>query len=319
MSTKKIDAVAEILKTSDFACKRLNQFAARVLRTRGGRIGSGMGAVIESLWGFLLNRELAKESGNSIELAWMYGHEYNDFACIQKGSPWDPSTRVGELLRIEVKSMVASADESKAHFDRLAKELTETDLLAVFLWNWIPVNSEIGDQFTQYSPKIIDNFIGVASEVAKLRDVLHRERGGTFVESGQCPDGCQANECKHIGEPLNANGKRERLTGPLSAKVSATVSYAANFGGLVRMLKCNSPTARLEFRKICRESDTAWRFVSFIHRNLQSEEENQYGKDDWFKVADKIKLKELPTKKSELAAKIRSSITDYRDYLRSLD
>jgi hypothetical protein len=319
MPTGQIDAVAEIIKSSDAACKRLNQFTARVLRTRGGRIGSGMGAVIESLWGFLLNRELAKESGNSIELAWMYGHEYNDFACVQKKFPWNPATRAGELLRIEVKSMVASADESKAHFDRLIKELVETDLLAVFLWDWIPVKNETGDQFTRYSPQIKDNFIGVAAEVAKLRDALHQGRGGTFVKIGECPDGCAVDECKHIGEPLNANGKRERLTGPLSTKVSTTVSYAANFGGLVRMLKCNSSDARFSFRKICRESDTAWRFVSFVHRNLQSEEENQYGKDDWLKVAGKLNLENLPNKKSELAAKVRSASPEYRDHLRSLD
>ena len=112
-----------IVENSDAACDRLNAFASKVFQTRGGRIGSGMGGVIEALWGFCLNEILLEsdDEDHAIELAWMFGHEYNDFACVERGTGWDPETRDAELLRVEVKSMVASADESKAHFDRPAK------------------------------------------------------------------------------------------------------------------------------------------------------------------------------------------------------
>jgi hypothetical protein len=173
-----------------------------------------MGGVIEALWGFFLNQILAEKGQTKIELAWMCGHEYNDFACIGCGCEWDPTTRAGELLRVEVKSMVASADESKAHFDRLAKELTETDLLAVFLWDWVLTPDASGAKVVRVSPQVKDHFIGKADDVARLRDALHSARGGTFVESGHCPDGCLPAACTHIGEPLNASKKRERLSGP---------------------------------------------------------------------------------------------------------
>ena len=95
-------AALTILKTTEEARRRLNEFSARVLRTRGGRIGSGMGAVIEALWGFFVNQILLEDAKCRIELAWMYGHEYNDFACIGRGVEWHPETRAGELDRKSV-------------------------------------------------------------------------------------------------------------------------------------------------------------------------------------------------------------------------
>src|SRR5437868_4641650 len=93
-----------IAKASKPACIRINKFAARILRTRGGRIGSGMGGLLEALWGYFTNRELRSPKMKSeCELAWMYGHQYHDFACIQIGEKWDPATRAGELLRVECK------------------------------------------------------------------------------------------------------------------------------------------------------------------------------------------------------------------------
>ena len=311
-------AVQAIVENTASACERLNAFTAKVFRTRGGRIGSGMGGVIEALWGFFLNQILAEKGQTNIELAWMYGHEYNDFACIGCGCEWDPATRTGELLRVEVKSMVASADESKAHFDRLAKEPTETDLLAVFLWDWVPTPEATGAPAVRVSPQVKDHFIGKATDVARLRDTLHRARGGTFVEVGHCPDGCPQASCTHIGEPLNASRKRERLSGPKSARVSQSVSYAANFGGLVRMLKCSSPEARAAARAVCRESATAWEFLNFIHRNLRDEELNHYAKEDWVKVAHELQLRDIPADKSVLINRIRESGQDYRKLLRSL-
>lgn len=223
-----------------------------------------MGAVIEALWGFYLNGELARDADSGCEMAWMYGHEYDDFACLLKDVDWDPNTRAGELLRVEVKSMVASADESKAHFDRLQSELDRNELLAVFLWDWIEVPS------TPHSvaPTIVDYFVGTALPIARLRDVLHRVRGGSFVAPGTCPDGCTRDECTHVGEPLNSRGVRERRTGPDSA-TATSVSYAANFGGLVRMLGTRNQEARDALRSVVATDETVARFVGFMATNFR--------------------------------------------------
>ena len=230
---------------------------------RGGRIGSGMGAVIEALWGFYMNRELAKDRDAGCEMAWMYGHEYNDFACVLKDIDWDPETRTGELLRVEVKSMVASADESKAHFDRLQSEIDDDELLAVFLWDW----GEVPSNPRSVAPAILDYFVGKAVQVARLRDVLHEVRGGSFVVPGTCPDGCAPDDCAHIGEPLNRSGVRERRTGPSSA-TAANVSYAANFGGLLRMLGTRNEEGREALRTAAAADGAASRFVDFMARNF---------------------------------------------------
>ena len=223
-----------------------------------------MGGVIEALWGFCLNEILLEsdDEDHAIELAWMFGHEYNDFACVERGTVWDPETRDGELLRVEVKSMVASADESKAHFDRLQKELTDTDLLAVFLWDWVPVNDT-----NRVSPQILSYFVGRALEVAKLRDALHVCRGGSFVEATSCPDRCIAANCVHDGEPLNASGIRERLSGP-STRRSRKVSYAANFGGLVRMLGCKNEKARQILREFHKTNSVARSYINFLGQHF---------------------------------------------------
>jgi len=221
------------------------------------------------------------------------------------------------LLRVEVKSMVASADESKAHFDRLQKELSDTDLLVVFIWDWVKGAEASGGRFARVSPQIKEYFIGKASDVATLRDALHIARGSSFVEAGKCPDKCKSKACSHDGEPLNSNGNRERITGPETRRTKKA-SYQANFGGLVRMLKCDSPKARKIFRQICKKNDTAWNFASFIHRNLPAEEENQYLKSDWIKAAEKLGLREIPNKQSDLVEKVRATGDRYKTVLRSL-
>lgn len=169
-------------------------------------------------------------------------------------------------MRIEIKSMVASADESKGHFDRLAAELAETDLLVVLLWDWKEL-----DNYRAY-PKIVDFFVGSALKVANLRDVLHEARGGTFVSVGSCPDCPGHPKCTHVGEPLNANGKRERLSGPLAAK-PANVAYAANFGGLKRMLGVRGSAAKDRFQAACSASSDAQRYADFISRNFSTRSE----------------------------------------------
>jgi hypothetical protein len=84
------------------------------------------------------------------------------------------------------------------------------------------------------------------------------------------------------------------------------------------MLKCDSPKARKIFRQICRENDTAWSFAGFIHRNLPDEEENQYLKCDWATVAEKLGLRDIPTKQSDLVQKVRATGSRYRTVLRLL-
>ncbi|MBS4061962.1 MAG: hypothetical protein KG029_16305 [Bacteroidetes bacterium] len=258
------DSAAEnIITSTHLAVNAVNAFTEQVFHTRGGRIGSGMGSVIEALWGFYLNVRLNSEKEIPYELGWIYGHEYNDFACIFRNEDWNPDTKEGELFRIEVKSMVASADESKAHFDRLQHEFAENELLAVFLWDWKLMN----DQPKTVYPAVLDYFVGHALPIAQLRDVLHVERGGTFVKKDHCPDGCPIQPCKHVGEPLNTSGVRERRSGPQSTK-GPGVSYAANFGGMLRMLGSRGRQGKEYLKHEYAFDPTKARFIDFMARNF---------------------------------------------------
>ena len=303
--------VYEIVKaTSDQACEKMNDFSKNILRTRGGRIGSGMGALLEALWGYMMN-QLLESKGIDCEIAWFPDNQYNDFSCIKRNVKWDETTREGEYFRIEVKSMNTGADESKAHFSALKRELEENDVLLILIWEWKQV-----DPF-HYSPIVVDSFFDRALGVAALRDALHIARGGTFVNASSCPDKCNPSECPHDGEPLNESGKRERLSGPVSTRVSDRVSYAANYGGLVRMLKTNNPTARSVFRKIRKENPIADHYISFIHRNYPSEEKNQYTKEEMYRIAKAQGHTSIPSGKDSLYNLI-SSTQNYQELLRDL-
>lgn len=251
-----------IIKSSPAACVSLNGLTSDVFTTRGGRIGSGMGGVIEALWGFYMNKAFKQQGEEAVEMAWIYGHEYNDFACVDASVDWDPSTKLGEFLRVEVKSMIAAADESKAHFDRLIGELDDSDMLAIFLWDWCPVAPGARSVY----PKVIDHFVGLAKPVALLRDELHVLRGGSFIHDSSCPDGC-GTKCKHVGEPLNANGIRERKSGPEATR-GKQASYAANFGGILRMLGSRGGEGKAAIRRHCTNSSDAKSFVDFMARNF---------------------------------------------------
>ena len=295
---------------------KINDFSANVLRTRGGRFGSGMGSLLEALWCYYMNGELSGPQDSvhqaPVEIAWIPEHEYNDFACVLRDQIWDPTTRTGELLRIEAKSMNTEVDEAKGHFDELTDRLGEHDLLLVLLWTWRRI-----DQFRSY-PYISDHFIGQALSIAALRDSLHVARGGSFVDRTSCPELCESNTCNHHGEPINASGKRERLSGPTSRRPSG-VSYAANFGGLVRMLKTNSPGARHTFRDQRATNDVAHEYITFIHRNFAEEERNQYLRRDWEELADKLSITTGELTKDELIRIIRRESADYREELRFLN
>jgi hypothetical protein len=130
----------------------------------------------------------------------------------------------------------------------------------------------------------------------------------------------QTANCVHAGEPLNASGKRERLSGPEKCRVSNSVSYAANFGGLVRMMKTNSEEARNVFRKLRADDDTAHEFISFLHRNYPGEEESSYLATDWRKLASQlgIQLKAGVPLDSIIKA-VRKADPNYMNRLRALE
>jgi hypothetical protein len=216
--------------------RRINTFTNATFRCRGGRLGSGMGSLLEALWGFYAREVLDETSPEQYDIAWVVNHGYNDFALVAADGTWDSTTGHGALLGIEAKSMNLGTKESKAHFDALVSEIEEDDLLLVLVWRWSALEAQV------VYPEIVGEFVGPAREVAELRDRLHVARGGSFVAPGGCPD-CDALYCPHVGEPLNSRGTRERRTGPPSTR-GRTAPNAANFGGLVRMLSVRSQRAR---------------------------------------------------------------------------
>lgn len=292
----------------------INDLSARTFRTRGGRMGSGMGLLLEGLWGYFTTTLLAQDG---LEIAWLPDNQYNDYACVNVTEEWDPDDpeRSGELLRIEAKSMNLGAEESKGHFDELQRNIGSHDLLLVLVWRWEPV-----EDGRRYSPQVTDFFLGSALRVAKLRDALHIARGGSFVNEDSCPDGCLHLPCSHTGEPINANGVRERRTGPEALRGGGRSDYAANFGGLVRMLKCSNPEARAALRALRSEDEVAHRFISFIHRNLPQEELNSYVISEW-RTAYKATLGSAPPRQlnaSQLRDAIAAAEPAYQDALRAL-
>ena len=293
------------------ACEQINEFSSRVLRTRGGRVGSGMGGLLEALWGYHTNIILSDHQDTNVELGWFPSHQFHDFACVYLDEEWNPETKQGELFRIEAKSMNFGAEESKAHFDVLEDEVDEFDALLLLVWRWDKL-----DDYRCY-PKIMDSFFDLAHPIVKLRDALHLARGGTFVNRRDCPDACPADTCSHHGEPLNEKGKRERLSGPENRRPSSKVAYAANFGGLVRMLKTRSAEAKKVFRRIRREDKVANEYVSFVHRNYPDEEQSHYSKREWCVIADELGINSTNKEIAALCEEIRTR-DDYTERLRTL-
>jgi hypothetical protein len=307
------DAVSIVRSEAPKALEALNQFAREGFKTRGGRLGSGMGSLLEALWVYFSNRALYNEGGEAAdcEIGWLSDHEPNDFACVLRDAIWTPATREGELFRIEAKSMNLSVDESKAHFTELHSSMGQHDQLLILTWKWIEVDE------WRFCPQVTDHLICPAKPVAALRDALHLARGGTFVQKGACPDDDEP--CAHIGEPLNAAGKRERKGGPEKTRPSANVSFANNFGGLVRMLKTDNANARAVFRKQRADSDTAHEYISFIHRNFPGEEINQYTIDNWREVGSKAGLVITKKNAKSIAEELRATVPAYQELLRQLD
>lgn len=302
---------SEIAQMSARACQKMNEFSSEILRTRGGRIGSGMGALLEALWGYMMNQIILEEKKLDCEIAWFPDNQYNDFSCIMRNCVWDPSSRENEYFRIEVKSMNTGADESKAHFSAISKEIEANDALLILVWEWRKIDD------TYFSPIVIDSFFDKAKGVADLRDALHIARGGSFVDAETCPDNCDPTKCSHVGEPLNASGKRERLSGPESTRPSAKVSYAANFGGLVRMIKTDNANARAIFRNIRKNNAVADHYISFIHRNFPDEEKNQFTIAEFRAAATTLGIDSSGCNKNNLYEIIRKA-EGYQKVLRDI-
>ena len=307
------EAVAAIYADADAVVAQINEFTEATFRTRGGRLGSGMGSLIEALWVYYMNKTLQNEGGVArlCELAWLPDHQPADFACLQRDAEWEPESRAGELFRIEAKSMNIGVDEAKGHFTNLAKETSEFDQLLVIVWSWTEY-----DRFYRW-PRIHDYFIGSALPIIRLRDRLHVARGGTFVPAGHCPDGCDVNPCAHVGEPLNAAGIRELRTGPIACK-GKNVDYAANFGGLLRMIKTSNAEASAILRDERADCDVCHRFISFIHSHYPAEEMGQYGLGDWRQLALHLDIDPHGLGKFQLRDTIREVDPNYRELLRGL-
>lgn len=235
----------------------MNEFTLETFRCRGGRLGSGMGNLLEALWGFYARVVLTKSTPDTYDIAWITDHAYNDFAFLDSARDWDPTTGEGEIFRIEAKSMNLGADETKGHFDVLATQLGEDDQLLVIVWKWTQFDGDV------VYPQVVGQFIGPALEVTELRDALHIARGGSFVSKHACPDSCASDACAHDGEPLNKNGVRERRTGPAASR-GANTSYAANFGGLKRMIATSSSDSRVVLDEQLAAHPVRKEYVEFV-------------------------------------------------------
>jgi hypothetical protein len=290
--------------------QQINLFMQKTFICRGGRMGSGMGLLIEGLWNFHMN-EMLRAQKTDIEIAWLAQNHYNDYACISSMKDWNPETREGEFFRIEAKSMNIGVDESKGHFDEIKENISQFDQLLVLVWQWEALANNL------FCPKISDQFFGSALDVALLRDELHIARGGSFIDRNHCPDGCVPSACKHHGEPLNASRRRERKSGPESTRVSSATSHAQNFGGLVRMIKTDTAAARIAFRRLRRENEIIHEYISFIHKNFPQEESNQ------FLLTERKAIAQLFGVDSALSAeefwKLVRSNPDYHTKLRAFD
>lgn len=292
----------------------INDFTSRTFVTRGGRLGSGMGSLIEAMWVYYMNQVLFNDGGISreCEIGWLQDHEPADYACLYRGVEWLPNTKQGELFRIEAKSMNVGVDEAKGHFTNLIDETDTYDQLLILIWNW----EDIGNYYSY--PKILDYFIGNSRDIIQLRDTLHLARNGSFVQSGACPDGCDILVCSHVGEPLNSEGARERRSGPITRK-PPRVEYAGNFGGLVRMIKTNNDYARQQFRQARRSSSTIHRYISFIHENFPNEELNHFKRQEWEEAC--IYIANIDPKlltKEQIRNAISQTNNNYRDILKDM-
>lgn len=287
-------------------------------QTVGGRIGSGLGSWLEAELGFQVNEVFSDEAvvlglPESLELAWIVSHGFNDFAVIDNTTgaavEWTPSNHVGEMFRVEVKSMALDAVESKAHFDALQSEIGQIDQLVVLLWRWVDVPGRAG----RVCPRVEAVWVGESAGVAELRDELHLMRGGSFVDAAACPDGCAKDDCKHAGEPLNASGTRERISGPVKT-MTGSAQFASNFGGLVRMIKTRSARGVAVISNLCLQDIRKRSYVEFIHLWFPDAETACFPKSVWQQAAQTLGVSGSAQTLEELHDVVRA-VPSYRDAL----
>jgi hypothetical protein len=84
------------------------------------------------------------------------------------------------------------------------------------------------------------------------------------------------------------------------------------------MLKTDHQAAREIFRQLRAEDDTTHSYISFIHRNLPKEEENQYMAEEWKKLAQHLGLDIKKKNKAEIIELIRTQRPEYRELLRNI-
>ncbi len=55
----------EVITATPVACQEINKFSEKVFKTRGGRMGSGMGVLLEALWAYYVDQgRPARVAGN---------------------------------------------------------------------------------------------------------------------------------------------------------------------------------------------------------------------------------------------------------------
>jgi hypothetical protein len=303
-------AVKVVCEDASHVIAGMNDFTSKTFRTRGGRLGSGMGSLLEALWVYYMNNTLAQQGGiaRDCEFVWLPDHQPADFACIIREADWKPESREGELFRIEAKSMNLGVEEAKGHFTNLQLETGPFDHLLVLLWSWTAHDRHY------VWPRVHSYFLGPSLPIIQLRDRLHLARGGIFVGDDYCPDQCSPVPCTHAGEPLNESGKRERRSGPATCKPKG-VDYAANFGGLVRMLKTSGREASEAFRELRAQDDVCHQYISLIHEFYPDEELNQYGVAEWRQFAKSLNIA-TDGSKEQIRERIKEAVPGYPDTLR---
>jgi hypothetical protein len=73
---------------------------------------------------------------------------------------------------------------------------------------------------------------------------------------------------RHEGEPLNASNIRERKTGPVASR-GAKVSFAANYGGLKRMLGTRGSGAAKVYANFKASQRDAAKYIQFCEKNFR--------------------------------------------------
>jgi hypothetical protein len=220
-------------KLNPLVIEKLNKFFSETFLVDSTEINYGhstrFGILFEAMWGYYMKEEL-KTLGYMVK--WICRNQYNDFYI---------SDLLGNFIcNIEVKTLCLDSDESKSHFDALESELLSTDLLFVSAWKW----DVIGDYM---KPKVTNSKFFISKEIAAMRDDLHILRGGSFIN----------------GEPINASGYRERLSGPDENKPNK-VTHMANFGGLVRMLGTKSKESKTKLTEYYNMGGGCREYIDFV-------------------------------------------------------